>query len=141
METLRPTLKTAYTLPLFVSKVEAGFPSPANDHIETELDLQRFLIRHPAATYLVRAKGNSMSPVIESGDLLVVDCSVKSRHDDIVIASLNGDLTVKKLFQRGGVTSLIPMNPDFSPIDLTTGIEFEVWGVVTFILHQSCTHW
>ena len=141
METLLPSISEPITLPLYACAVEAGFPSPASDHIETELDLQRFLIRHPAATYLVRAKGNSMSPVIESGDLLVVDCSVKSRHDDIVIASLNGDLTVKKLFQRGGVTSLIPMNPDFSPIDLTTGIEFEVWGVVTFILHQSCTHW
>lgn len=141
METLRPAFKTAYTLPLFVSKVEAGFPSPANDHIETELDLQRFLIRHPAATYLVHAKGNSMSPVIESGDLLVVDCSVKARHGDIVIASLNGDITVKRFFHRDGVISLIASNTEYAPIDITTGFEFEVWGVVTFILHQSCTHW
>ena len=127
-------------LPLFACPVEAGFASPATDHIETELDLQKFLIRRPAATYLVKAKGNSMSPLIESGDLLVVDCSINARHDDIVIAALNGDMIVKRFFKKGGVVSLIPSNSDYTPIDLTTGIDFEIFGVVTFILHQSCTH-
>jgi len=140
MKVLQPTLSEPILLPLYACRVEAGFPSPATDHIETQLDLQRLVMRHPAATYYVRAKGDSMSPRIGSGDLLVVDTSIKALHNDIVIASVNGELLCKKLFKREGITSLLPINPDYDPIDLTTGLEYEIWGVVTFILDQTCTH-
>ena len=125
-------------LPLYLSQVPAGFPSPADDYVETSLDLQKLLVKHPAATFLVKAKGSSMDPLIHNGDLLVVDRSIEPKHGHIVIPSLNGDLTVKQMFKRRGIVSLLPENKDFSPIDVTTGFEFQVWGVVTYVVRDTC---
>ena len=119
--------------------VPRGFASAAYDHVETSLDLQRLLIQHPAATYFIRAQGEGMCPVIRSGDLLVVDRSLDSKDGDIVIAALNGELLVKQLFKRGGIITLLSANRDYSPIDVTTGFDFQIWGVVTFIIHKTCT--
>lgn len=139
MHFLTPVFSARTPLPLYLTQVPAGFPSPADDYVESTVDLQRLLIRHPSATYLVRAKGNSMRPVINEGDILVVDRSLEARHGNIVIASLNGDLTVKSLFKQGGVLALLPANPDFSALDIAPDIDFQLWGVVTYIVRGTCT--
>ena len=93
--------KTQINTPVFLDKVSAGFPSPATDYMENKLDLNEYLIRHPAATFIVKASGSSMvNADIYSGDLLVVDRSVTPKSNNIVIASIFGDLTVKKLKKK-----------------------------------------
>ncbi len=126
------------TLP-FLGSVEAGFPSPARDHIEQPLDLTKRLVRRPAATFIFNANGYSMFPEIKHGDLLIVDRSIKPRHRHIVIAEINGEFTVKRLYNQGGFVSLNPDNPDFAPIIPEPGASLEIWGVVTFNLRQQCS--
>ncbi|STX81689.1 SOS (error prone) mutagenesis protein UmuD (RumA) [Legionella busanensis] len=124
--------------PLYGSKVAAGFPSPADDYLELTLDLNEYLIKHPAATFMVRAQGDSMRDAgIHNGDLLIVDRSVEAAHDKIVIAAINGELTVKRLFRKEGSVRLMPANKTYSPIDITEEVELVIWGVVTHIIHQA----
>lgn len=119
-------------LPLFSHKVAAGFPSPADDYIEGRLSLDEHLVHHKEATFFVRAKGNSMVGAgIFDGNLLVVDKSLAPSSGDIVIAVIDGELTVKRLIQLNGKTVLKPENPRFKEIELKEGQELEVWGVVT----------
>ena len=118
--------------PLFAHKVEAGFPSPADDYIEGRLSLDEHLIQHRDATFFVRAKGNSMVGAgIYDGDLLVVDRSLTPSSGDIVIAVLDAELTVKRLIMRDGMVILKPESSDFKEILLKDGQELQVWGVVT----------
>ena len=118
--------------PLFAHKIEAGFPSPADDYIEGRLSLDEHLIQHRDATFFVRAKGNSMIGAgIYDGDLLVVDRSLTPSSGDIVIAVLDAELTVKRLIKREGTVILKPENPEFKEIVLKDGQELQVWGVVT----------
>lgn len=124
-------------LPLFSSRVQAGFPSPADDHLEESLDLNKHLIRHPAATFFVRASGNSMvNAGINNNDILVVDRSLEPKHGDIIIAALNGELTVKRLYAKDNKVVLKPENPDYPIIEITEEMEFLIWGVVTSVVHQ-----
>jgi len=119
-------------VPLFSHKVTAGFPSPADDYIEGRLSLDEHLIQHKDATFFVRAKGNSMVGAgIFDGDLLVVDKSLDPSSGDIVIAIVDGDLTVKRLIKRGDKVILKPENHRFMEIELQDGQELQVWGVVT----------
>jgi len=119
-------------IPLFAHKVEAGFPSPADDYIEGRLSLDEHLIQHRDATFFVRAKGHSMMGAgIFDGDLLVVDRSLTPASGDIVIAVLDAELTVKRLVWRDGLVILKPENPDFQEMVLKDGQELQVWGVVT----------
>jgi DNA polymerase V len=119
-------------LPLFSHKVAAGFPSPADDYIEGRLSLDEHLIQHREATFFVRAKGNSMTGAgIFDGDLLVVDKSLTPASGDIVIAIVDGDMTVKRLIKRGNIITLKPENPSFKEIEFKDGQELQVWGVVT----------
>jgi DNA polymerase V len=123
-------------LPLFSHRVAAGFPSPADDYIETALDLNEHLVRHPAATFFVRASGQSMLGAgIHSGDILVVDRSLAPRHNNIVIAVVNGELTVKRLVINGAEMVLVPENPEFPPLPIREGMDFQTWGVVTSVIH------
>lgn len=123
--------------PLYLCGVSAGFPSPADDYIDKNLDLNELLIRHPAATFFVRAYGDSMKDSgIHSGDILVVDRAEEPRDGNIVVAVLNGELTVKKLAHRGGKLLLIPSNPAFQPLEISPEMDFEVWGVVTSVIHK-----
>jgi len=118
--------------PLFSHKVAAGFPSPADDYIEGRLSLDEHLISNKDATFFVRAKGNSMVGAgIFDGDLLVVDKSLTPTSGDIVIAIVDGDLTVKRLINRGGKVILKPENPRCKEIEFKEGQELQVWGVVT----------
>jgi DNA polymerase V len=119
-------------LPLFSHKVAAGFPSPADDYIEGKLSLDEHLVQHKDTTFFVRAKGNSMIGAgIFDGDLLVVDKSRTPVSGDIVIAQVDGDLTVKRLITRGDTITLKPENPRFKEIEFKDGQELQVWGVVT----------
>lgn len=125
-------------LPLYES-VPAGFPSPAEDHAEGRLDVHELLIRRPAATFFCRAQGPSMVEVgIHDGDLLVVDRSIQAVDGDVVVATLAGGLTVKRLVKHGNAWALAPANPDFPllPIDPEDGVQ--IWGVVTYAITPLC---
>lgn len=125
-------------LPLLGCKVSAGFPSPADDHLQDVISLDEELIDHPAATFLVRAKGTSMIDAgISDGDVLVIDRALTPTHGDIVIAALDGQLTVKTLFARAGRIQLQPANPAYPPIEVHEGQELVIWGVVTSIIHRT----
>jgi len=124
--------------PVLASSVRAGFPSPAEDYIEGSLDLNRHLIRHPAATFIVRVAGDSMTGIgIFPGDLLVVDRSIEPHDGHVVIAIVEGELTVKRLKAGAhrGRWQLVAEHPDYPPIDMPNdeggGETSAIWGVVT----------
>ncbi|OGT62511.1 MAG: DNA polymerase V [Gammaproteobacteria bacterium RIFCSPHIGHO2_12_FULL_45_12] len=126
-----------YQLPLFSSKVPAGFPSPADDHIEQHLDLNQHLIKHPAATFFVRVTGHSMVDAgIHENDILIIDRSLPALHGKIVVAAVDGQLTVKRLHQSAqGKLLLMPANPTFQPIEINDENDIHIWGVVTNVIH------
>lgn len=122
--------------PLMGCRVRAGFPSPADDHLDAEIDLHAHVVKRPAATYFVRAEGDSMlGDGIHDGDLLVVDRSLEPLPGRVIVIALEGEPTVKRLERRGGAVWLVASNPRFAPIPLA-GRECEVWGVVTHVLHD-----
>lgn len=129
---------TPQELVIFSSKVAAGFPSPADDHIEGKLDLNLHLIRRPAATFFVRAEGESMKDAgIFAGDLLVVDRGIQPQPEDVVIAVVHGELTVKRLIRRDSEWILKAENTDFPDMPLAeTGCE--IWGVITHSIRHHC---
>ena len=132
-----PDLSTRYALPVFLGRLAAGFPSPADDYIEGRLDLNRHLIKHPAATFFVRVSGDSMIDAgIHSGDLLVVDRSLDAVDGNVIVAALDGELTVKRLSKRGEILRLLPANTDYQPIEILTQQTFEIFGVVTNVIHS-----
>ena len=123
-------------LPLFTVRVPAGFPSPGDDYIDRKLDLNEFLIKHPAATFFVRVEGDSMvNAGIHSGDILIVDRSLEAHDNDIVIAQVNGELTVKRIRIIKNKLYLVAENPAFQPIRITPEMSFDVRGVVTYVIH------
>jgi len=122
-------------VPLFDSPVACGFPSPAQDYIRERISLDSALIHHPESTYLLRAAGYSMRDAgISDGDLLVVDCYHEARHGDIVIATLEGEFTCKRL-QLQPVPCLLAENPAFSAVPLSDEVETVVFGVVRHVIH------
>lgn len=128
-----PTLK----LPKFGHKVRAGFPSPADDYVEAWLDLNEHLIEHRDATFFVQATGDSMTGAgIQEGCLLVVDRALDAKNNDIVIAVIDGELTVKRLEKRRGKIRLLAENPAYEPIEFKEGQELTIWGVVTSIIQR-----
>jgi DNA polymerase V len=130
--------RTAHQWPLYSSRVAAGFPSPADDFIEKHLDLNTHLIKHPASTFFVIASGESMKDAgVSSGDMLVVDKSLPAVHGKIVIAAINGELTVKRLSCQNQRVQLLPANDAYLPIDITEDQDMIIWGVVTHIIHQT----
>lgn len=127
---------TCYSVPLYLGRVSAGYPSPADDYIEGTLDLNQHLIQHPAATFFVRVSGDSMIGAgIHPGDLLIVDRALEARSGRVVIAVLNGEMLVKRLKQTGRGLYLLAENPAYRPIQVTEAMEFCVWGVVTTVIH------
>ncbi len=126
----------AVNIPLFNSKVAAGFPSPADDYIEKTLDLNDLLIQKPAATFFVRAEGESMLGAgIHPNDILVVDRSLEPLVGKVVICALNGELTVKRLKSIGNEIILGAENPAYSDIRVQKDIDLVIWGVVTNVIH------
>lgn len=127
---------TDYELPLAEVSVQAGFPSPAEDYIEDRLDLNDHLINHPAATFFVRVAGTSMVDAgIHDGDILVVDRAVEAVDGKVVVAAINGNLSVKRLKQEDDEVYLVSENEDYDDIEVTPHNEFQVWGVVTYVIH------
>ena len=132
--------KKQINTPVFLDKVSAGFPSPATDYMENKLDLNEYLIRHPAATFIVKASGSSMvNADIYSGDLLIVDRSVTPKSNNIVIASIFGDLTVKKLKKKEKSFFLVSANEEYPSIEVKEEMECFIWGVVTYIIHETAS--
>ena len=133
---LLPTSKIP--LPLYVERVSAGFPSPAQDYVERSLDLNELCIKHSAATYLVQAQGDSMLDAgIHPGDILVVDRSIQPTHGHIVIAELYGELTVKRLELRPRVR-LVACNSRYKAIELSDTDELCIMGVVVHSIRNHC---
>jgi DNA polymerase V len=123
-------------LPLFASRVPAGFPSPADDYVDQRLDLNTHLVEHPAATFFTRVSGHSMRGAgIHDGDLLIVDRALEPQDGRIVIAAVNGELTVKRLRLRSSGAWLVPEHPDYKPLKITEGLDCVIWGVVTRVIH------
>jgi DNA polymerase V len=132
-----PDKPSALTRPLFLALIAAGFPSPADDHLDRDLDLHELLIQHPASTFYVRLAGDSMQGAgLYDGDILVVDRSLEPQHADIVIAVLNGELTVKRLFKQGTLVQLRPAYHRYPIITVTPDQELMIWGVVTGSIRQ-----
>jgi DNA polymerase V len=122
--------------PLAVSRVRAGFPSPAEDYIEDQLDFNELLVRHPAATFCIRVSGDSMTGAgIHSGDILVVDRALEPAQNSIVVAEVDGNLTVKRIQFGYDSVSLVAENPAYQPIVIKQE-SLMVWGVVTYVLHR-----
>ena len=133
---LRFVREKEYALPLYATGVSAGFPSPADDYVESALDLNEHLVREPAATFFVRAQGESMVGAgIHDGDLLVVDRSAEITNGKVVIACINGELTVKRYTCREGKVRLAPENPAYKSLYLHEGDDVRMWGVVTNVIH------
>ncbi len=132
----QPDQSTECKRPLFLVPVSAGFPSPAEDYIEGNLDLNQYLIKHPAATFFVKVTGNSMIDAgIHDGDILIVDRSLKPVDKKVVIAVVNGELTVRRIRVTKGKVVLISENREYQPLQIEEEMDFEVWGVVTNVIH------
>ncbi len=117
--------------------VVAGFPSPAEDYIEGKLDLNKHLIKHPAATFFVKVTGDSMIEAgIHSGDILIVDRSLEPTDKKVVIAVVDGNLTVKRLRKKKNKVFLVPENGKSEPLQIENETSCEIWGVVTNVIHQ-----
>jgi DNA polymerase V len=130
-----PRLRVA--VPMVSARVCAGFPSPADDHMEGAFDLNELLIKNPPATFMVRVAGESMRDAqIFPGDILVVDRSVEAKDRSIIVACLDGEFTVKRLRKHGDRVWLQPENSAFPELEITAERDFQVWGVVTARVSQ-----
>ena len=129
---LRPSLDApACWIPLGLTPVSAGFPSPAEDYADKRLDINDYLVRNPVSTFFFPVRGDSMQGAeIFDGDILVVDRSVRAQHGHIVVAFVNGERLVKRLHCRAGRLALLAENPAYPVLELAEGCELEIWGVV-----------
>ncbi len=124
-------------VPFYKESVPAGFPSPAEDFMDLDLNLQEYLVQHPSATFCVRAIGDSMLKAgIHSGDVMVVDRALEPRNKNIVLAVLDGEFTVKRIQKKKEQLFLVPENDQYQPIIITEEMDFKVWGVVTHVIHK-----
>lgn len=123
--------------PLILHRVSAGFPSPAADYVERSLDLNTFMVQHKEASFFFRVTGESMSGAgILDDDIVLVDRSLNAGHGDIVLAVIDGEYTLKKLFKKLGRVELHPDNPAYKPIVLNDGNELQIWGVVVGVVRK-----
>ena len=126
------------SIPIFSDAVQAGFPSPAEDHIDMDLNLNDYLVQNPSATFCVKAIGESMKDAgIQSGDIMIVDKSLEPKNRSIVLAVIDGEFTVKRVNMNDNKLYLMPENSSFSPIKITEEMDFQVWGVVTYVIHKA----
>jgi DNA polymerase V len=122
-------------------RMSAGFPSPAGDYVEDGLDLNNYLVQNKPATFMFTVRGESMIVAgIHDGDKVVVDRALKAKHNDIVIAVVDGEYTIKRLYKYRGRIELRPENPSYSPITLTEGQELQIWGVVVGVVRRYAVH-
>jgi DNA polymerase V len=137
MHTLNTKSKKGMKVNLYTSTISAGFPNSANDYAQENIDMNEFLIKHAAATFLVKVKGNSMKESgICDGDILIVDRSLNPSNNSIIVAFLDGEFTVKKLRRIGRNLYLIPENKNYQVLKITRDMDFQIWGVVTFVIKR-----
>ena len=130
-------IKTSVVRPFFLCGISAGFPSPADDYIDRMLDLNELLITNPPATFFVRVAGESMIDAgIHDGDILIVDRSLEPQNGKIVIAVVDGELTVKRLVKNNGAYKLVAENPDYPSLEITDETQCEIWGTATSVIRQ-----
>ncbi len=128
---------THLDLPYADQGIQAGFPSPAQDYISETIDLNREIIRHPAATFYGRVEGNSMiDEGISPGDILVIDRSIEPADGDLAVCCIDGDFTLKRIRLSENKVWLIPANESFDPILVTPDNRFEIWGIVTYTIKR-----
>ena len=127
------------TIPFYLHKVGAGFPSPATDYIEDDIDLNSHLITNAPATFIIRVQGKSMTNVgIYDGDLLIVDKSLTPKNFSTIIANVNEELVVKTLIKSKEANYLTSGSKNTSDrINLTDNPEIIIWGVVTYVIHKQ----
>ena len=132
-----PDRSTKLSRPLFMWRVQAGFPSPAEDYIEGRIDLNRDLIKHPLTTFYIRVDGDSMIDAgILPGSLLVVDRAAEVHEGHVVVARINDELTVKRFSTDEGKILLVPANREYEAIEITEGVDFEIWGRVIYSIQR-----
>jgi DNA polymerase V len=120
------------------TQISAGFPSPAEDYLESMLDLNRELIKNPSSTFYGRVKGLSMKDAgVDSGDLLVIDKSLTYRNNALAVCYINGEFTLKRIKVEGDTIILMPANKDYQPIVVKEDADFAVWGIVTYIIKKA----
>lgn len=140
IELYYPNVSHPLPLPFADEGIQAGFPNPAQDHIESFLDLNEALVRNPAYTFYGRVRGNSLIDAnVDEGDILIIDKSERVAEGDMVVAFIDGEFTLKFIrFDKKDKDTiwLMPANSDFTPIKVTPGNEFIVWGVVTYTIKK-----
>ena len=125
-------------VPMYGDAVPAGFPSPADDYLDMDLNLHDYLVQHPSATFCVKAIGDSMIDAgIQSSDVMVIDRALTPKNNDIILAVVNGEFTVKRIKKNDDELYLMPANENYRPMKITEDMDFQVWGVVTFIIHKA----
>lgn len=130
-----PIAETVTTVGHILCHTPAGFPSPAQDLAVNRIDIGEILVKHPSATYYLCVQGHSMKEAgIEDGDHLIVDRSLTPRHNSIVIAEIDGEVTVKRLHKKNGLIRLKAANPTYPDIAPAPGQEWMIWGVVTHVI-------
>jgi DNA polymerase V len=129
---------TAEELPKMAQEgIHAGFPSPANDYMTQAIDLNRELVKHPAATFYGRVVGDSMIDAgVEEGDILVIDKSLDAQDGDMAVCFVDGEFTLKYLRMHDGGISLVPANEKYPVIEVGEGTDFKMWGVVTYVIKK-----
>ena len=124
-------------LPIYENAVQCGFPSPADDFLDLDINLNDYLVKHKSATFCVKVNGSSMDGVgIHSGDVLIVDRAESVKNNSIVLAVIDNEFTVKSIKKNAGKLYLNPANDNYKPIEITEDMNFHVWGVVTFVIHK-----
>ena len=137
IEVFKIDKSTKIELPLFSDAVPAGFPSPADDYIENNLDLNKYLIQHPSSTFYIKVNGDSMVEAnIYCGDILIIDRSIKIQNNDVALVILNGNFTVKRLRIIGKTILLVPENAKYQTVKVSKEMDFEVWGKVVWSIHK-----
>jgi DNA polymerase V len=135
LEIFALSTETELALPFISAGIQAGFPSPAADFEELRIDLNKYLIRHPAATFLSKVKGHSLiNAGFHDGDILVIDRSLEPTNGKVAVCFLDGDFTLKRIKIEKKCCWLVPENDDFRPIKVTADNDFLIWGIVTFII-------
>ncbi len=133
----RADTSTELALPFADGGIKAGFPSPAQDYMDLTLDLNKELIKHPAATFYGRVKGDSMKDAgISDGDILVIDRAAEYRDGMTAVCYIDGEFTVKKIRRKGDKLFLEPANPAYPLIEVTPENDFQIWGVVTYVIKK-----
>lgn len=123
--------------PMAQDGIHAGFPSPATDYMTQAIDLNKELVKHPAATFYGRVVGDSMIDAgVDEGDILVIDRSLTAKDGDMAVCFVDGEFTLKYLRMKDNELTLVPANPNYPQIHISEGVEFRMWGVVTYIIKK-----